>query len=1234
MCAGLILSSCVGQTVNNDASLTRGIGIYPGNPAESFAPVLKEAKIDSYHNIAAHKTVYHSSAYDYNLTGQLVTDNIITDKPSATMSVITPFGEVAKNEREWLFDQIDHTYVTFEGSHLLLQLGLENLQVDADHFVLTGTAFVDLNKPKGYDITVSASADGQNWEVLEELKGNDYWGKLPEPHSYKFHPHQPAKKNPSPVIFKYDYTEPDGPEPEMKNYWGTGPAGMPVNINYSAKLPNSQYHYFKIEGDMPSVMTWRFANWDFYKGEEFQCMLPSLQFNSAWKSAGNEEEWVYVDFGAKAQFDKVKLFWINKAVEGKIQVSDNAADWTDVESLPYGDNNEDEITLKKEAKGRYLRVLCQHSANARNYELGELQVFGKGGIVAEPLPQAQAEERKLMLNGGNWKLQRGSEVKANGVEISSEGFNTQDWIWATVPGTILSSYRNVAALPDPNFADNQLQISDSYFLSDFWYHNEFEVSDLGERTFLNFDGINWKAEVFLNGKNVGQIDGAFMKGKFDVTSSLKKGKNILAVKIIRNAHPGAVKEQTAFSADANGGILGADNSTFHASIGWDWIPTIRGRNTGIWNDVYLTFTGAVTIEDPFIRAELPLPDTTYADLFAEVTLKNHELKPIKGILKGKYGEAAFAQEVSLDANEEKLVRLNPSNAPALHLENPRLWWPKGYGEPYLYDVELAFETEGKVSDKTNFKSGVRQMTFEENDYLPSGGIQRSPFGRVIPKRLSIYINGRRFVGFGGNWGFSESNLNYRAREYDIAVAYHADMNFTMIRNWVGMTGDEEFYEACDRHGVMVWQDFWLANPSDGPDPYYNDLFCANAKDWVKRLRNHPSIAIYVGRNEGNPPAELDNYLRTMLSETHPGMHFISHSADGVVSGGGPYRALSQKEYFQNTGHDKFHSERGMPNVMAYESLVQTIGETNLSPLNTMEHPNAMYGLHDYTLSSAQGADSFNKLIETMFGTPKDAKQFTEWAQWINYNGYRAIFEGRSEHRRGMLLWMSHTTWPSMVWQTYDYYFDPTAAYFACKKACEPLHIQWNPVREDVEVVNYHAGSKKDIKAVAYLLNQDGKEVWKNELSLDIEDDQTVACFPLALDKPTTETYYIKLLLSDKDGTILSENFYVRGKNEDNYQSLLSLPKTTITTDWKTIQVGDQWIIEGTIKNDSDVPALMIRLQVKGNQSQERILPAFYNDNYFALMPGEVKKIRIKVAKEDCRGEQPFVEHSGFNLRGL
>ena len=423
---------------------------------------------------------------------------------------------------------------------------------------------------------------------------------------------------------------------------------------------------------------------------------------------------------------------------------------------------------------------------------------------------------------------------------------------------------------------------------------------------------------------------------------------------------------------------------------------------------------------------------------------------------------------------------------------------------------------------------------------------------------------------------------------------------------------------------------------DGPNPYYTEMFNANACDYLKSIRNHPSIGIYVGRNEGNPPAEIDDYLRELVSREHPGLYYISNSAMGVVSGGGPYRALSPKSYFQSYGHDKFHSERGMPNVMNYESMLLTFGADKIEPVNTTETPNPVYGLHDYTLgggkgSSAQAASSFNDMIKKAFGHPRDAKQFAEWAQWINYDGYRAIFEGRSEHRRGMLLWMSHSAWPSMVWQTYDYYFDPNAAYFGCKKASEPLHIQWNPLRDDIEVVNYHASDRTELTATASLFNQDGTLQWTRETILDIKEDQTVACFPLEQPETLSDTYFIKLSLTDSEGKQLSDNFYWRGKEEGNYKSLLQLPKVPIYKDVTIKKTGKEWLMRAVLKNETQTPALMLRLKVASEKSGRMLLPVFYSDNYFSLLPGEVKEVNIRLYDADTYGEKPVLEVSGFNL---
>ena len=963
------------------------------------------------------------------------------------------------------------------------------------------------------------------------------------------------------------------------------------------------------------------------------------QFGSFWRSATADNEWICLDLGAMARFDRMLLTWLNAPDQARLEVSDDSRQWRTI--MEHIDNIA-QPTFSQPVETRYVRLNLESADNKLPYSLAEWEIWGEGGIDYAPAPNAPSQGQNLSLCGGDWRLQRADLVNQSGCEVSRAGFSTEGWIPATVPATILSSYYNIGAIPDANVADNQLQISEAFFNADFWYRREFtfQGSNSGEHTHLCFDGINWKADVYVNGTELGSIEGAFQRGDYDITSLLHEGLNTLAVRIHCNQHPGATKLQNAQTAQKNGGELGGDNPTFHASIGWDWLPTVRGRNIGIWNDVYLRRSGAVRLVDPFVQTLLPLPDTTMASVEIDVTVLNQEERSIQGILCGRYGAASFRHPITLQPGERRRVHLDPTICPELQLQHPQLWWPNGYGQPHLYEVELKFLPDNQVLDQHNFRSGVRQFTAEEVEIDRPADYVRGPYDTRQYGRLNLYINGRRFVGFGGNWGFPEANLNYRAREYDAAVAYHRDMNFTMIRNWVGQTGDEEFYDACDRYGIVVWQDFWLANPWDGPDPDNEAMFQANALDYVRRIRNHASIGLYVGRNEGNPPALIDSYLRQLVASEHPGMHYISHSATGVVSGGGPYNLHPTADYFHLWGADKMHSERGIPCVMNYENLTRAFGGTDhLWPINTVATPNDMYGLHDYTLSSAQRCSTFNDAIDRAFGffssqppladSLAQVRRFTQLAQWMNYSGYRAAFEGRAAHREGLLLWMSHPAWPSMVWQTYDYYLEPTAAYFACKKACEPIHIQWNPLIRQIEIVNYHAGAMAGLKAEATLYDIHGEEIWHRTSLHDVDDDSTLACFPLELPAGVSDVFYLRLRLWQGD-KLLSQNFYCEGREAGDLRALCSLPQANVTCR-TSLEQGETWQGTITLSNVSAVPALMLRLKLVGQPSGELILPVIYQDNYLSLMPGEERTVAFSFKHADTRGEQPAIMIEGFNL---
>lgn len=1183
----LLLSGCSDVRTASEGFLrsdyyTRGIGVYPGSPQEDFSPELLPDE-DQYRNLALLRATYQSSAYDYNLTSQLLTDGIVTDRAPQYFDLQTAEGSVPKREREWMIDGGPYSRNTVRGEEAFFLFSMHNYNKTISRAIVTGTLIYDDKSAQGgYEMTWEASNDGTTWTVLAVNKGAGLPGKA---RSGRVEVNDPNKQ--------------------------TGTVSMPMRrLEETFDFTNTAaYASYRIRLRMKGAYEWTFHEVEFSNADGAVDLKSSQFFTSAWMSATAGEEWVSVDLGSHSEFDKVILHWVNKAVEGRIQTSDDAQTWDDAAPLPGGEGLTDEIAVK--GKARYVRVCMDRSADGGRYILSELEVMGRGGLLPRAAAMPEAAGGRLTLSGGGWQLQRASEVQAGGVEIASPAYKAEGWVTATVPGTVLTSYKNVGALADPNYADNQLMISESFFNSNFWYRNEFQLpqSFKRDRVFLNFDGINWKANVYLNGKQVGRLEGAFIRGKFDVTDCVKEGTNVLVVEIIKNAHIGAIKEKNKQSTDFNGGILGADNPTFHATIGWDWIPTMRGRNIGIWNDVFLTTTGKVTVQDPYVQTQLALPDTTQARLTAEVVVKNHDGKDVSGVLQGRVGDVTFEQPVELKAGEERTVVFDADRFPQLQVKNPRLWWPNGYGTPYLYDANFTFKVGEEVSDARDFKVGIRQMTFNED-----GGV------------LNLYVNGRRFIGRGGNWGFSESNLNYRGREYETAVAYHADMNFTMLRNWVGMIGDEELYDACDKYGIMIWQDFWLANPADGPDPYYPDMFIANAEDYVKRIRSHASIGLYCGRNEGFPPETIDKALRRIVKEEHPGMHYISSSADDVVSGHGPYRMLPAKTYFTlETGNDKFHSERGMPNVLTYESFLRTYSPEGIWPQSDQ------WGMHDYTLEGAQGATSFNEIIATGYGQPESAEEFANLAQWVNYDGHRSLFESRSKNRMGLLMWMSHSCWPSMVWQTYDYYFEPTAAYFAIKKASEPLHIQWNPATDEVEVVNYHAGLRPGLKARVQVLNMDATVAWEKEVSVDSREDTTEKCIKLEFPDGLSQVHFIKLTL-EENGKAVSENFYHRSKVENNYQALKQLPKVSLRAQTQYDKGDDgEWKAEVTVENRSDAPALMVRLNIVGDKDGKQFLPIFYSENYFALLPGETKVVRVHWKDVDTRGNAPLLKVSGYNV---
>lgn len=1167
--AALVLTcTTLTSALADDINYTRGIGIYPGRKSEVAVPHL--VKDNTLRNVALNRAATASSSADYNLTAQLATDGIRSVGSPATVSISTREGEIRGRDKEKSIDGNTVSYNLLMGESPFIQYDWSGMTVKADTLrLLAQVAYHEGSATDGCDIQVLGSNDGRTWTLVGQHKSNDLPG------------------------YKAEQTVSEDPNK------AEDPIRLPLRkVKMAIPLFNrgNEFSHLRIVFGMKGAAWWRIYEVDGgplrYEQDTYEddhilwgstntAWMPSAHFYSAWvadkAAASKEPQWISIDLGTDTDIERVSIDWLHRAQGGKVQASADGKNWTDIAAI----SAHDDINVSTQA--RYVRLLLTKPDASGTYGINEIEVWGRGGLHAEPAEALASDNGRTYLSG--WQLRRDG---------------SDNWIEATVPATVLGSYMNIGAVPDNRIGNNMRQISESFFYSDFTYRATFRYSSAMSHKYLNFDGINWKAEVRLNGKHVGDINGAFKHATFDISKLLREGDNIVEVHIRKNAHPGGVKVKNATSTDLNGGALGADNPTFHATIGWDWITSTPGRDIGIWNDVYLTEDNGVTLSSPIVTTQLNLPDTL-ATMTPAVILSNNSDAAKTVTVDGWIGNITFSKAVTLAAGEKREVVFSPSDYPQLSSQRMRLWWPNGYGESYLYDAGFSASIGDEPSCQIDYKAGLRQMDYKD-----------------LGTQATLYVNGQRLIPLGGNWGFSETNLNYRAREYDAAVAYHRDMHFNMIRNWVGQIGDDEFYDACDRYGIMVWQDFWLANPWDGPDPDDEVMFLDNSLDLIQHIRQHPSIGIYVGRNEGYPPESIDTALRQQISQWHPQLSYIPNSADDGVSGHGPYW-LNTAEYYFSHQTGKLHSERGMPNVPNIESLRRMLAADSLWPIGEA------WGQHDFTQQGAQRGQAFSQIMSQQFGKPTDAEQFTRWAQWLNYDGHRAMFEASQQERQGLLMWMSHPCWPSMVWQTYDYYFEPTAAYFGIKKACEPLHIQYNPVSKTVEVVDTSIGNNQTLTATAEILDINGHEVSSESVPVTIGRDQTVEAMPVSI--PDDGVYYLRLTLK-RGSEVLSTNFYVEAAQPEMLQAVMKLGKPELSVSQQTNRDGDTVRVDVTVGNRSSVPALLIRLNLSGSDG-EQILPAIYSDNYFPLMPGEQQTVSISYRKEDGRGTEPIVTATAF-----
>ncbi len=879
--------------------------------------------------------------------------------------------------------------------------------------------------------------------------------------------------------------------------------------------------------------------------------------------------------------------------------------------------------------------------------------------VAQPEPHLEnplSNDNRTLTLRANWRMSQASNDLLDGARISSPGFDDSHWYAAVVPGTVLTTLVARGVYPDPDFGLNNMAIPESLSHQRFWFRTHFNAppATLHGHPSLTFLGINYRAQVWLNGHALGVINGAFNRGRFDVASLLTPGDNVLAVLISPPDHPGIPHEQSlADGPGENGGLMAIDGPTFADTEGWDWIPAIRDRDMGIWQDVTLSAQGPVSLDTPQIITTLPLPDTSRAAITLRVPLNNETQQPIHATLELAFEGVTISKPVTI-APGASTITLTPGDTPQLNIAHPRLWWPNGYGSPELYHLTASLRIGNQLSDErppplryprahlrafparlhrppsprrgrpcprgTHQRTARRRDTRRHSRDSARMGRSLTPAGEHSPAvhdtndlatqpALVIRVNGVRIAVRGGASGMEDMLKRVSRSRLEPFFRLQRDAHMNIVRNWMGQNTEESFFDLADEYGLLVWNDFWDSTQDYNLEPDDSALFLRNARDTILRFRNHPSIAVWCGRNEGVPAPAVNQGLIDLIAELD-GTRLYSASSNRVnLHDSGPYKYQEPSEYFTHLALG-FAVEIGLPSPPTLEAFESFLPKEDQWPISDD------WAYHDWHQGGNGDTAVFMKAMNEQFGPPSSLADFDRKAQMLNYVSHRAVFEGFNAHlwnpNSGRMLWMTQPAWPSTEWQIFSHDYDTHAAYYGVKIASEPIHIQLNLPNYEIAIINNTTAALPQLSVHAQVFDLSSKLLFERSATVDATANATTASLRLALEDAftTSPVVFVKLTLSDTNGKSLSQNFYWLAAHEYEFRKLNDLPATTLQASATIERNGSEQHINVKLTNPSPTTALTTKLTLLESPNGQRILPAYYSDNYISLLPNEHRTIDI------------------------
>jgi exo-1,4-beta-D-glucosaminidase len=869
-----------------------------------------------------------------------------------------------------------------------------------------------------------------------------------------------------------------------------------------------------------------------------------------------------------------------------------------------------------------LRCRCRKLAFASAWLfLGILVAFG----------QERGAENPTGLSS-DWRIQAANIAGEDGRAISSGGFDLKGWHPSAVPSTVLSALVKDGTYANIYFGTNLASVPTTPFTNAWWYRKEFEVSrqQAAGSADLDFDGINYRANIWLNGERIAtatNVFGAYRTFEFNVDGRLRPGRNVLAVEVFP-PQPG----------DFTMGFV-------------DWNPKPPDRNMGLFRPVKLHFFDSVAVKNIFVKSDIDHATWRNASLTILADLVNRSTNAVATTVSGKIGDCAFSEKFALSAGETRSVKITPEDHPELRLNDARLWWPWELGEPFLYHLKLSATVGDVVSDRANVPFGIREVS----DYINPDGYR------------GYVVNGRKLLIRGGGWAdellLDENPGNVRAQ-----LAYTKAMNLNTIR-LEGVWGSSQLlYDLADENGLLVmvgWSCQWEWSEYLGgkTDKKYGglitganmDLATNYLHDQVLWLRNHPSIYVWVLGSDMLPNPDLEKRYDSLLAVIDPtrptlkscGSVTSEVSGPSAVKMNGPYDYVTPNYWYldkQNGGAFGFNTETGPgPQPPPLETLQRMFPADHLWPIDD-----------DWAFHCGRGEfhglQRYLAAFDHHYGESKSAAEFAFKSQAANYDAIRAMYEAFSAnlpHTTGIIQWMLNASWPKLYWQLYDYYLTPGGAYFGAKKGAAPVAVIYNYGDHGIYLANQGTAALPGYQTTVEVYDLNSRKILGQTVTNAVPAGVSQKIFDLSPLVPGTPVYFVDLHGRDPSSPkSAADNFYwlstkpdvldearsewyvTPNKSYADFTSLSNLPAATVQSSvaFKTRRDGGE--AEVTLDNASDTLAFFIEMKIVGAKTGQILTPVFWDDNYVSLPPHTRKVFHAHFPG----GETPELKLQGWNVK--